>query len=83
MKKTISIILAIIALNMMAQAQESPEIWMSYDLMPKKGMVKQFEAAAEKKNKKFNNTAETAIFTFKYMDGENQGKYQRVMGYKD
>jgi hypothetical protein len=36
MKKTISIILAIIALNMMAQAQESPEIWMSYDLMPKK-----------------------------------------------
>jgi len=48
MKKTISIILAIIALNMMAQAQESPEIWMSYDLMPKKGMVKQFEAAGKK-----------------------------------
>ena len=83
MKKTISMIIAIIAFNMMIQAQEGPEIWMSYDLMPKKGMVKQFEAAAEKKNKKFNNTAETAIFTFKYMDGENQGKYQRVMGYKD
>ena len=83
MKKNISIIIAIIAFNMMVQAQEDPEIWMTYDLMPKKGMVKQFEAAAEKKNKKFNNTAETAIFTFKYMDGENQGKYQRVMGYKD
>ena len=83
MKKNISTIIAIIVVNMMVQAQESPEIWMSYDLMPKKGMVKQFEAAVAKKNKKFNTTPETAIFTFKYMDGENQGKYQRVMGYKD
>ena len=28
--------IAIIVVNMMVQAQESPEIWMSYDLMPKK-----------------------------------------------
>ena len=83
MKRTISTIIAIIALQMMAQAQEGPEIWMSYDLMPKKGMTEQFEAAAAKKTKKFNMTAENAIVTFKYMDGEKQGKYQRVVGYKD
>ena len=58
--------IAIILVNMMVQAQEGPEIWMSYDLMPKKGMVKQFEAAVAKKNKKFNTTPETAIFTFKF-----------------
>ena len=52
MKKTISTIIAIIAFNMMVQAQEGPEIWMTYDLMPKKGMTEQFEAAAAKKNKK-------------------------------
>ena len=31
----------------------------------------------------FNKTAEDAIFTFQYRDGEKQGQYQRVVGYKD
>ena len=35
------------------------------------------------KNRMFNKTAEDAIFTFQYRDGEKQGQYQRVVGYKD
>jgi hypothetical protein len=64
-------------------AQNTPEIWMSYELKPKKGMVEKFEQAATKKMKKYNSTAETAMFTFNIMDGENQGMYARVIGYKD
>ena len=64
-------------------AQNSPEIWMSYELKPKKGMVEKFEQAAAKKMKKYNSTAENAMFTFNIMDGENQGMYARVIGYKD
>jgi len=33
-------------------SQESPEIWMSYELKAKKGMTEKFEQAAAKKNEK-------------------------------
>ena len=64
-------------------SQESPEIWMSYELKAKKGMTEKFEQAAAKKMKKFNNSAETGMYTFNIMDGENQGMYSRVVGWKD
>ena len=64
-------------------AQDSPEIWMTYELKAKKGMEEKFEQAAAKKMKKFNNTAESAMYTFNIMDGENQGMYSRVIGWKD
>ena len=64
-------------------AQDGTEIWMSYELKAKDGMSEQFEAAAAKKTKKYNSTAENGIFTFNIMDGENQGMYSRVIGWKD
>tara|TARA_B110000003_G_scaffold122228_1_gene124623 strand:- start:483 stop:944 length:462 start_codon:yes stop_codon:yes gene_type:complete len=64
-------------------AQDGPEIWMTYELKAKKGMEEKFEQAAAKKMKKFNNTAESAMYTFNIMDGENQGMYSRVIGWKD
>ena len=80
MKKIIlSICLFVLSIiNLQAQ-----EIWMSYDLKVKKGMSEKFEQAAAKKTRMFNKTAEDAIFTFQYRDGEKQGQYQRVIGYKD
>tara|TARA_B100001057_G_scaffold471670_1_gene534222 strand:- start:178 stop:924 length:747 start_codon:yes stop_codon:yes gene_type:complete len=80
MKKTILTIslFAILALNIQAQ-----EIWMTYDIKAKKGMSEKFEQAAAKKTKMFNKTAENAIFTFQYRDGEKQGQYNRVVGYKN
>ena len=80
MKKVIIIVSMLFVLT--TTAQNSPEIWMSYELKPKKGMVEKFEQAAAKKMKKYNSTAETAMFTFNIMDGENQGMYARVIGYK-
>ena len=81
MKKVTIIVSMLFVLT--TTAQNSPEIWMSYELKPKKGMVEKFEQAASKKMKKYNSTAENAMFTFNIMDGENQGMYARVIGYKD
>ena len=64
-------------------AQDGTEIWMSYELKAKDGMSQKFEAAAAKKTKKYNSTAENGIFTFNIMDGENQGMYSRVIGWKN
>ena len=64
-------------------AQDGAEIWMSYELKAKDGMSQKFEAAAAKKTKKYNSTAENGIFTFNIMDGENQGMYSRVIGWKN
>ena len=66
-----------------AFGQDNTEIWMSYELKVKKGMQEKFEQAVAKKMKKYNNTAETAMFTFNIMDGEKQGMYSRVIGWKD
>ena len=80
MKKIILSICLFVLYIINIQAQE---IWMSYDLKVKKGMSEKFEQAAAKKTRMFNKTAEDAIFTFQYRDGEKQGQYQRVVGYKD
>ena len=69
--------------TLIISAQNGPEIWMSYELKPKKGMEDKFIQAAAKKMKKYNSTAENAMFTFEIMDGENQGMYSRVVGWKD
>mgnify|MGYP003336589199 CR=1 FL=1 len=59
MKKVTIIVSMLFVLT--TTAQNSPEIWMSYELKPKKGMVEKFEQAAAKKMKKYNSTAETEI----------------------
>ena len=81
MKKITFILSMLFAL--ITTAQDGPEIWMSYELMPKKGMEDKFVQAAAKKMKKYNSDADNAMFTFEIMDGENQGMYSRVVGWKD
>jgi len=68
-----------------ANAQTNPnwEYWMSGKVEVKRGMSDEFEKAAAQKTKKYNKTAETAISTYKVMDGPDQGKYERIQGYKD
>ena len=50
MKKITFILSMLFAL--ITTAQDGPEIWMSYELMPKKGMEDKFVQAAAKKMKK-------------------------------
>jgi len=69
--------------SLIISAQNGPEIWMSYELKPKKGMEDKSIQAAAKKMKKYNSTADNPMFTFEIMDGENQGMYSRVVGWKD
>jgi hypothetical protein len=75
--KKITLIISML-FTLIISAQNGPEIWMSYELKPKKGMEDKFIQAAAKKMKKYNSTAENAMFTFEIMDGENQGMYSRV-----
>lgn len=82
MKKSILFVFTML-FTIILSAQDGPEIWMTYELKVKKGMNEEFEAAAAKKMKKFNNSTETAMYTFNIMDGENQGMYSRVIGWKD
>tara|TARA_B100000767_G_scaffold266750_1_gene284569 strand:+ start:4466 stop:5230 length:765 start_codon:yes stop_codon:yes gene_type:complete len=86
MKKYLSIsflfaTLFIFSLN--AQTNPNWEYWVTGKVKLKRGMSKEFEKAAAAKTEKFNKTPETAISTYKIMDGENQGKYERIQGYKD
>ena len=80
MKKITIILSMLFALTI--TAQNSPEIWMTYELKVKKGMEDKFEDAVAKKMKKFNNSEDSAMFTFEIMDGENQGMYSRGHGWK-
>ena len=61
-----------------AQTNPNWEYWMSGKVEVKRGMSGDFEKAAAQKTKKYNKTAETAISTYKVMDGPDQGKYERI-----
>lgn len=80
MKKLFPFLFFVLALSLQAQ---DPEIWQTYRLKAKQGQSDAFEKAAAKKNKLFNNTPETAIITYQVMDGNDQGMYERIVGYKD
>ena len=69
------------ALN--AQSNPNWEYWISGKVEVKRGMSSDFEKAAAQKTKKYNKTVQTAISTYKIMDGPDQGKYERIQGYKD
>ena len=79
MKKLLPFLFFVLALSLQAQ---DPEIWQTYRLKAKQGQSDAFEKAAAKKNKLFNNTPETAIITYQVMDGNDQGMYERIVGYK-
>ena len=86
MKKIFSLHLSLVVVFIFsANAQSNPdwEYWTSNRLEIKRGMSEEFEKAASLKTKKFNTTPETAISTYKVMTGPDQGKYERIQGYKD
>lgn len=74
---------AFLVFSVQAQTNPNWEYWISGKVDVKKGMTDAFEKAASQKTRKFNKTAETAISTYKIMDGPDQGKYERIQGYKD
>ena len=85
MKKLyLSISITVLSL-FMASAQTNPnwEYWTSNRLEVKRGMSDEFEKAASLKTRKYNTTPETAISTYKVVSGPDQGKYERIQGYKD
>lgn len=77
--------LFIVLFVLSANAQTNPnwEYWISGKVEVKRGMSGEFKKAAAQKTKKYNKTAETAISTYRIMDGPDQGKYERIQGYKD
>jgi hypothetical protein len=80
--KKIFLILSIVPLFMLAQNNPNSEYWQLNRWEAKEGMNKEFQAAVSKKTKKFNNTTETAILTFRIVTGPDSGKYMRVVGPK-
>ena len=70
-------------LSVQAQTWGNKEYWISYEYTPKKGERAAFEKAVATKTKKWNNTPETAIFTFEVLNGPNAGPYERWVLRKD
>lgn len=85
MKNFFTIILSTVFGLFISSAQTNPnwEYWTSNRHQVKKGMSVEFEKAAALKTKKFNNTPETAISTYRVMTGPDQGKYERIQGNKN
>ena len=84
MKKLfITVFPAFFCLNFTA-AQSNPnwEYWTSNRHKVVKGMSNEFEKAASLKTRRYNTTPETAISTYRVMSGPDQGKYERIQGYK-
>ena len=77
------LLLSLFSLSISAQTNPNWEYWISAKVEVKKGMTGEFEKAAADKTKKYNKTLETAMSTYKIMDGPDQGKYERIQGYKD
>tara|TARA_B100001093_G_C26695293_1_gene956638 strand:- start:366 stop:1127 length:762 start_codon:yes stop_codon:yes gene_type:complete len=82
MKKYLYFILCVAPLLMFAQNGPNGEYWQLNRWEAKEGMVEKFQEAVSKKTKKFNNTTETAILTFRIVTGPDSGKFMRVIGPK-
>jgi len=82
MKKLIYILSIIISTISYAQQQDA-EIWQTYRIKSLKGKTQEFEKAVSKKTRMFNKSPQDAIFTFKVVDGQDQGMYERVVGFKN
>lgn len=80
-KKTITILL--LSFSLSAQTWGNSEYWISYEYTPKSDQISDFEIAVKEKTKKWNNTLETAIFTFEVVNGPNTGTYERWVTRKD
>lgn len=81
--KHLMILFVACTLSVQAQTWGNKEYWISYEYTPKKGERAAFEKAVATKTKKWNNTPETAIFTFEVLNGPNAGTYERWVVRKD
>lgn len=63
-----------------AQENMGPELWITFEYTPKKGMNQKFESALAEKTKRFNK-ADNAVYTAVLMTGAEaeNGKYERIM----
>lgn len=82
MKKLVMGFAFLMCVSMFAQRNSSNDYWNSYRFTPKAGMAADFEAAVAKKMKMFNNSPETAMFTYRIVTGRNSGTYERVESMK-
>lgn len=85
MKKVLITICLVTFCFSLTTAQSNPnwEYWTSNRMKVSKGMAEEFEKAASTKTRKYNTTPETAISTYRVISGPDQGKYERIQGYKD
>ena len=72
----------ILCANLYAQRNENNDYWNSWRYTAKEGKTADFEAAEAKNMQMFNNSAETAMFTYKIVTGRNSGTYERVESMK-
>lgn len=82
MKAVLMGLALVLTTGVWAQRDAENDYWNSYRYKPKKGMVSEFEAAVADKMKKFNNSPETAMFTYKIVTGQDAGTYERVESMK-
>ena len=82
MKQLLMVIALLMCTHVFSQRNANNDYWNSYRYTPKKGMAADFESAVAKKMKKFNNTPQTAMFTYKIVTGRNSGAYERVESMK-
>lgn len=83
MKNIITLTIILFSFSISAQTWGNREYWISYEYTPKADQVSEFEKALSVKTKKWNNTVETAIFTFEIVNGPNAGTYERWVTRKD
>ncbi|MGB2226290.1 MAG: hypothetical protein ACPH5K_10090 [Polaribacter sp.] len=82
-KQFLLVLIAVFTLSpAFSQSNPNGEYWITGRVQPKKGMASEFEKAAGLKTKKYNNSQATAMVTYKVMTGPDQGKYERIQGYK-
>ena len=78
------VLIIIIILNShfgFSQSSPDAEYWITYEYIPKKGMIAKFEQAIAEKTKLYNNTQEMSVFTAKITSGADaeNGLYERIM----
>lgn len=82
MKKLLIGLALIFCVSMFAQRNASNDYWNSWRYTPKQGKTAEFEEAVAKKMQLYNNSAETAMFTYKIVTGRSSGTYERVESMK-
>ena len=80
MKSKITLLVALFVASVGFSQNNPNDTYMtSFVYKAKDGMADKFEAAAEKKTKKFNKEAGSIILTYKVLTGNDAGVYERYL----